>query len=55
MERAMGGFCAMAASTAIDGIGPFKDLGMRLIPDTLYWALREIQNQQNKETNNSGK
>jgi rfaE bifunctional protein nucleotidyltransferase chain/domain len=49
------GTCAMAVAGALNGIGPFKDLGMRLVPDTLYWALRRLQKQETRETSNTGK
>jgi RHS repeat-associated protein len=40
-----GGFCALSVSTALDGIGPFKDLGRMLLPGSLGRALEAIQHQ----------
>jgi hypothetical protein len=43
------GFCALRVSDAIDGIGPFDELGRRYLPDTLYWALQRLQEEQAKQ------
>ena len=38
-----GGFCAVAASQVLNGIGPFKNLGTRFTPGTLDKALKNLQ------------
>lgn len=38
----MGGFCARATSSVIDGVGPFKDLGIYWLPSSLGKKLSKI-------------
>jgi hypothetical protein len=46
------GLCALYVSNVIKGIGPFESLGTRSLPDTLNWALTDLQN--NESIGHSG-
>jgi RHS repeat-associated protein len=49
-DGSTGGFCAVDVSSAIDGIGPFEDLGVHLFPGNLADTLKELQQPKGDES-----